>query len=271
MLIVRVTLALALATATAVAPTTAGCTQGALISGCSSDGSQLTITGTETTPGSPGGPAAPAPVTEWPPRGGGAPPAETEWESDDCSAFRDSRSRCVGAPLSRPEPEDELPPLPALTATDLAQFAPDGSVMVGEPGNVGIAGLPANFVARAAVQTIGGTLLSRPITVRFTPVAFDFDFGDGTRLRSPTGGREWAQLRQPQFTPTDTSHVYEERGVYRTSVDVRYRAEVDVGTGWIAVEGELTAHGPAREVRIFEAYTALVAHTCDERPRSPGC
>ncbi|MGM1016577.1 MAG: hypothetical protein ACQEW8_03460 [Actinomycetota bacterium] len=177
----------------------------------------------------------------------------------------------MGAPLPRSEPDGELPPLPALTSTDLAQFAPSGSAMVGEPGNVGVAGLPTNFVARATVQTMRGTLFDRAVTVRFTPVGFDFDYGDGTRMQSSTGGREWEQLRQPQFTPTDTSHVYEERGVYRARVNVRYRAEVDVGTGWIPVQGVLTARGPAQEVRIFDAYTALVAYSCDERPRSPGC
>lgn len=158
-----------------------------------------------------------------------------------------------------------------LTITDVAQFAPAPVTTAGEPGNVGIAGMPTNFVAAAAVHTRAGTLFDRPISVRFTPVRFRFAFGDGTAATSNTGGRSWAALGQAQFTPTPTSHSYRDRGTYSAHVTVHYTAEVDIGGGWFPIDGELSIDGPARQIRVYEAETALVARTCAEQPGAPGC
>lgn len=136
---------------------------------------------------------------------------------------------------------------------------------------MGIAGMPVNFVASASTHTRTGTLFGAPLTARFTPVGYDFHYGDGTTATLSTGGSTWTSLGQAQFTPTATSHVYHSRGSYVADVTVRYTAEVDLGSGWFAVDGELSAPGPAQQVRIFEAFTALVAHTCVERPTAAGC
>lgn len=158
-----------------------------------------------------------------------------------------------------------------LTITDVAQFAPAPVTTAGEPGNVGIAGMPTNFVAAASVHTRAGTLFDRPISVRFTPVRFTFTFGDGTSATSNTGGQSWATLGQAQFTPTPTSHTYRDRGTYSAHVTVHYTAEVDIGGGWFPIDGELSIDGPARQIRVYEAETALVARTCVEQPGAPGC
>lgn len=169
------------------------------------------------------------------------------------------------------EEQDEETGIPPITITDLARFAPDGSVITGEPANVGVAGLPTNFVADASVHTVDGELFGFPLAVRFTPAAFDFAFGDGSTAATTTGGETWEALGQAQFTPTDTSHTYAERGTYTAQVDVRYTAEIDLGVGWFPITGEVTSAGAPQEIRIFEAHTALVAHTCEQAPSSPGC
>lgn len=158
-----------------------------------------------------------------------------------------------------------------ITITDVAQFAPDPVRMLAEPENVGVAGLPTNVVASASVQTSTGELFGKPVTVRFTPVGVDFDYGDGTKSTSTDGGLAWAALDQAPFTPTSTSHTYRDRGTYDARVSVRYSAEVDIGGGWFSVAGELTVNGTTQQIRIFEARTALVARTCAEQPRAPGC
>lgn len=160
---------------------------------------------------------------------------------------------------------------PTITLTDLVRFSPSPSVFSGEPDNLGIAGLPMNLVATASAQTQQGDLFGFPIRVRFTPVEYVFVHGDGSTATHRQGGATWAALKQAQFTPTATSHVYADRGTYAARVDVRYRAEIDLGTGWQPVDGLLTTTGPTQEVRIFEARTALVAHTCEETPKAPGC
>ncbi len=167
--------------------------------------------------------------------------------------------------------DDSTPAIPAVTITDLASFAPPATALTGEPSNLGVAGLPTNFVATASAVTQQGELFGYPISVRFTPASFTFHYGDGTTATRTHGGSSWADLGQAQFTPTDTSHTYAERGEYVARVDVAYTAEIDLGVGWFPVAGQLTTTGPAQNIRIFEAHTALVAHTCAERPSSPGC
>ncbi|WP_141651212.1 hypothetical protein [Microbacterium sp. 3J1] len=158
-----------------------------------------------------------------------------------------------------------------MTISDLARFTPGSTVLAAEPQNVGVAGMPTNFAAAASVQTLSGTLFGAPIVVRFTPAGYDYTFGDGDTARTATAGQSWEALGQAPFTPTPTSHTYTERGTYSARVDVRYTAEIDLGAGWTTVPGQLTSQGTAVEIRIFEARTALVAHTCDENPDGPGC
>lgn len=231
------------------------------------DGSEIVIDGEQNQPGtSPVGNPQPGPGvgTPWYP-----PP---EFDFDECLVNWDSYIGCFRPVEEDDEDEDESDPgFPPITIADVARFAPEGSPLAGEPQNVGVAGLPANFVATASVHTAEGSLFGYPITVRFTPVSYDFSYGDGATASTSTGGSTWASLGQAQFTPTDTSHVYSERGSYLAHVDVHYGAEIDLGIGWLPIEGMVTASGPDQEIRIFEAYTALVAHTCAQAPSSPGC
>lgn len=160
---------------------------------------------------------------------------------------------------------------PAVTLADLASFRPATPEFAGEPAGFGVVRMPTNFVAAASAQDIPGVLLGYPVTVRFTPVAYVFSYGDGQSLRTATGGVAWAASGSPQFTPTDTSHAYQERGVYLSSVATEYSAAVDFGAGWRAVDGVVTARTGDYPVQVVEARTALVERTCAEDPRGPGC
>lgn len=229
------------------------------------DGRTVTIAGTR---GTPGLETAQAPGDD-PESSTGTwhPPQEPTF--DECLALWSAGLECFPTIEDGPAPTA----LPAITMTDLAAFAPAPVAAVGEPGNLGIAGMPMNFVAAGSAHTRSGSLFGRAITVRFTPVGYDFDYGDGDRASLAVGGQTWSNLGQAQFTPTPTSHVYEERGTYLADVDVRYSAEVDLGMGigWLPVPGELTTDGPDQQIRIFEAHTALVAFTCEQKPTAPGC
>lgn len=187
-----------------------------------------------------------------------------------CITDWDTYNRCFRARQDAAVVE-EGPAIPAITITDLAQFAPDPVATTGEPDNLGVAGMPTNFVAAASAHTRTGALFGIPLTVRFTPVGYDFRYGDGDAASTTTGGQPWAALGQASFTPTATSHIYGERGTYDAGVTVRYTAEVDLGIGWFPVAGQLSIAGPTQQIRIFEAHTALVARTCAEQPAAPGC
>lgn len=168
-----------------------------------------------------------------------------------------------------PRPGTEA--MPSLSVSDLAGFAPATVRVAAEPDNVGVAGLPTNFLSAAQVHTRTGELFGTPVRVRFTPVGYDYEYGDGSSATLTAAGRSWRDLGQAQFTATRTSHVYSHRGTYSAEVDIRYTAEVDLGTGWLDVIGELRSEGEPQEITVYEARTALVARTCGENPAAPGC
>lgn len=204
--------------------------------------------------------------TPEPGRSDSSDPSTPEPKREPCKTDT-ALSRSCGMYGVRVTEESEHP----LTIEDLAQFAPDPVTTTAEPGNVGVVGMATNFVATVAAHTASGTLLDRPVTVRFTPVRVVFDHGDGTTATAPDGGRTWSALGQAPFTATSTSHAYTRRGTYTTSTTVDYTAEVDVGGGWFPVSGELSVDGASRQIRIYEAATALVAWSCEERPAAVGC
>jgi hypothetical protein len=162
--------------------------------------------------------------------------------------------------------------LPTPHAEDLAAFTPQRPTLTVEPDGVGIVGAPTNLVAAVPTHTLTGTLFDYPVAVRFTPAAYLFDYGDGSSSTAPTGGASWNSLGQAQLTSTPTSHVYRERGSYTVSVRVVYDAAVDWGGGrWIPVIGQVRSAPMVTSIQVYEAHTALVAHTCEEAPTAPGC
>lgn len=267
-------------TAHSLAVKTSSCTVELALSGVcgSTDGSSLTITGTQQQVG--------LPPSTGPRRGGGDPndssvaptvpsgPSQEALEFAECmndaGTTRCARRTAPDAP-GPVTPDPTSPGTPTITITDLARFAPPPVLAATEPGNIGIADMPANFVATATAETQDGVLFGIPFQVRFIPETYEYTYGDGTAATVTSPGRTWADLGQAQFTPTPTSHVYREPGTYLADVDVRYSAEVDLGGGWQPIAGRVTTDGPAQEIRIYEARTALVARTCDEDPDGPGC
>lgn len=229
-----------------------------IVSGCATNsGTQLTITDSRTTRNGDSSPSSPEPRPNIP----GRADLSTACTPDP------ARITTCGLDAVKVTNEAQRP----LTITDVAAFAPPPVTITAEPSDAGVAGMASNFVAPASAQTQSGELFGRAITVRFTPIGFDFVHGDGTTATTSTAGQTWAALGQAPFTPTATSHTYRERGTYLARVTVRYTAEVDLGGGWFPVPGELAVPGAVQAIRIFEARTALVAHTCDQRPSAPGC
>lgn len=240
-----------------------------------SDGSSVTVSGSQPQPSTDPGPNTRR--TSGGPGGLSDPsaPSGPSDEAIDLAACMDDSGTTRCAPrLNRPAAPATTPPAtgtPTIVISDLARFAPASVLATAEPGNVGIAGMPTNFTAAATPQVQGGELFGVPLRVRFVPAGYDYTYGDGSSATLTTPGQTWEALGQAQFTPTPTSHVYREPGVYPARVDIRYTAQVDLGGGWIDIPGQLTTNGATQEIRILEARTALVAHTCDENPAGVGC
>jgi hypothetical protein len=245
-----------------------GCGQVGLITGCVDPGA-ITLSGSQDSGNGadPGTPSTPGNSTD-----GGAP---TLTPQEVCEATPGPPSAFCRS-LTPVGVASGLPSAPAapgwsVTVSDLAPFVPTTATVVGEPDNIAVVGLPANFVSSAMTETIPGTVLGRALNIRFTPVGYMFDYGDGGTRTSTTPGIPWDASGHVQFTPTDTSHVYTQPGTYTVTVTVTYAAAVDLGAGWIPINGTLTGPPARQQVRVVRAHTALVQGTCSERPGSPGC
>ena len=190
--------------------------------------------------------------------------------SESAGPAAPAEPQCV-VELRRCDIDYQVEAPPEVTIEDLASFRPAAPQLGGEPAGFGVVGMPTNVYAAASAQEIPGQILGWDVMVRFEPATYVFSYGDGTTVRSPSGGSSWSALGQPQFTPTATSHVYSERGIYPVSVTVEYTAAVTFGSIWRDVPGVVTASAGGYAVDVREVRTALVDRTCAEDPAGPGC
>ncbi len=170
---------------------------------------------------------------------------------------------------SRPEEGSGSAP---LTIEDLASFRPDAPVQHMQPDGWMIVGLDTNFYAPAGQQVHHGTLLGSPASVRFTPIAWHWQYGDGHSRTAYTGGATWEQLGLPEFDPTPTSHAYETTGTYTIDLAVEFRAEYRFAdSNWSPVAGTVTVPSNRLQASAGTVKTVLVAEDCNQNPDGPGC
>ena len=171
-----------------------------------------------------------------------------------------------------PEEDDEDAPAVTVTLSDVARFQPAVGIDRMEPNGWAVIGLPANFYARGGASVKQGELFDRPALVRFTPVAWQWDYGDGASRGGANPGASWADLGTEEFSETPTSHVFDEAGDYDIRLTISYRAEYQfAGSGWIPIAGLLPVASNVIEARAVTARTVLVAEDCNENPQGPGC
>jgi hypothetical protein len=159
-----------------------------------------------------------------------------------------------------------------ITLADIATFHPTPAVDHMEPNGWTIAGLDTNFYATGGPRIEDGTLLGRPASVRFTPVAWHWSYGDGAAASYPFPGGTWAGQGIPEFDPTGTSHSYGSYGTYYIDLDVDFAAEYRYAGGpWVEIDGLLTLPANRLAITVGNAKTVLVERECTRNPAGPGC
>lgn len=186
----------------------------------------------------------------------------------DCSAAR------PGTPAA-PPPADAAPGTPGITIRDVASFRPELATLSSEPSGWAVRGLDANILATGGSSIRTGELFGTVAEVRFTPVAYLFDYGDGSApLSTSTPGTTWSALGLDEFDPTPTSHVYTASGAYTVTLLVDYAAEYRIGGSgaFTPIPGTLAIPSTPIEILVADsAATALVDRDCVANPRGPGC
>jgi hypothetical protein len=159
-----------------------------------------------------------------------------------------------------------------VTLEDIARFRPNAGIAKMEPKGWAIRGVPANFWIETTAQILEGELLDMPASVRFTPLRYRWDYGDGERVTLSAAGGSWAELGVDEFAETPASHPFAESGVYVAQPSVDFTVEYQFGPGeWIPIDGVVRAQASPLTVVVTGAATVLVANDCVTAPRGPGC
>lgn len=238
-----------------------GCsTSDVLTGGCSIDasvgGGDVTLVGTTTLPGSGGS-------------GGSALGGSGHSSKPDFTCQIFVRNRCL---VRVPRQGPAAPSVQPITLRDIASFRPAPGVQFMEPDGWVVPGLDANFYSVVGQQLVNGTLLGQPATVRFTPVAWHWNYGDGSAAVRATKGATWASQGLHDFDHTPTSHVYATEGEYVIRLTIDFRAEYRFGaTGFIPIAGIIKLPANDLHVTVTGAKTVLVDHDCVANPAGPGC
>lgn len=190
-------------------------------------------------------------------------------DTEPVTALNDDDPLTVGRdPFTVTFPGTDIP-FRELTIADLAAFP----AVVGEasmqPRGWGVVGLDTNFLVDADTHVLSGDLLGLPAEVRFTPIAYRWDYGDGSSAELLTPGAAWA-VDASEFTPTASSHVFGRTGSFEVAVTVSYSAEYRLGqSGWAPVAGTVAAAAEPLTAVVVSPRTVLVQESC--RPTRIGC
>lgn len=159
-----------------------------------------------------------------------------------------------------------------VTWADLASFRPVAGAVRMEPDGWSVVGLETNLVADTVAHEVAGELVGHPAVVRFTPVGYRWEYGDGSSASTRQGGTSWAVLGESEFSPTSTSHVFERAGTFGIRSTVEYRADYRFGAdAWVPVAGTLAVPLADRTVVVGRAATVLVGRDCQRNEAGPGC
>lgn len=170
------------------------------------------------------------------------------------------------------EPQTPCDPDLVVRVSDLVSIPAEPPSQGMEPNGWLVVGIPTNFFASASSHTQSGPLLGAPADVRFTPVGFTWDYGDGSSGTTASGGASWAALRLAEFSETATSHIFDRTGTVTIGLVVSYAAEYRfAGAEWRAVQGVVEVQGAPMTAIADRAGTVLVAESCAARRSGPGC
>jgi hypothetical protein len=176
------------------------------------------------------------------------------------------------APAQPVDPAPVVPAAAGVSLEDVAQFVPRDASMRSQPNGWALVGAPVNLLTDAGPEVVDGTLLGRPAQVRFVPVSFTWDHGDGTTVTVQGPGGSWRDLGQRDFTATSTSHVYGQVGEREVTLSIGYAASYRFdGGGWQQIAGTLPVQVGPVMLRVLEGSTVLVGGVCGSPDAGPGC
>ena len=225
---------------------------------------QWTLPGDDGSPGSEGSP------------GGGSwlgpyrPHIPWELAHAYCVALIVPPSWC--ASLEPTDPTPEQPALPNLDFSDVSHVEPESPVLTTQPSGWSVVGVETNLITHIQMHSVTTTVRGMQVEVRFTPIRYDWTFGDGTTASTTVPGAEWSVLGVPEFARTPTSHRYMLARDVTPHVDVIYAIDYRWPEhAWRDIEGTLSRGADAPVVFVQNAGTVLVTGPCNSHDVGVGC
>lgn len=172
-------------------------------------------------------------------------------------AYTQAGRQCmVAPPPGQPAVPGAAEPvvLPVMTQADFQRLPLPAGVSSVQPasGEV-LVDMPTNTFAEAEPVELETDLLGFPVTVRATPVAYTWDYGDGTVV-GPTSdpGAPWPDLR--------VTHTYASAGTYAITLTTHYEGEYSVLDGpFLPVDGQAEVTSEPQDVVTYQGRNVPVA------------
>lgn len=205
--------------------------------------------------------------------------AMVEWIAIDSSTTPPTETKtgersCLYPGSPAPEPPnggEAAEPAVVITLEDFQSQPIIAAEVVSEPNNFGLLGGHNNVWANAEEQEFTFDTLGDQVTIRAWPVAYDWNYGDGTTRTTQTAGNsvpesDWLMVETP------TSHVYGATGDYNVILTTRFNGDYSVNGGpWIPIAGQAAVQSEPHLISIWRSDNRLVDGTCAEDPSAWGC
>jgi hypothetical protein len=170
------------------------------------------------------------------------------------AVFKDGAREGIACLTAGEAGEVEAPPIRELVIAKFRELDWNpSSVVIQPPGGKTLVNLDTNlYTSNSRPQNIEVLLMGRKVVVTARPVAYRWNFGDGTSITTTSPGSPYPNL--------DVAHVYEQVEKVAVSVDTQYGdASFTVNGGPPeSIPSTLWVDGEAQDLEIVEALPQLV-------------
>ncbi|NWN89273.1 MAG: PKD domain-containing protein [Micrococcaceae bacterium] len=156
-----------------------------------------------------------------------------------------------------------------ITESDLLELIPESPQILMDRGPFGLKNAHTNFYSsHHEPQTVTRIMFDQEVTITATPIEYRWDYGDGDTLVTELPGYPVDEFN----TETDTSHQYNETGLYTVELTTVFEGTYQVDGGEVQeVSSTVTQQAEPTEIRIWRAVTRNVDQSCLENPSAWGC
>lgn len=169
------------------------------------------------------------------------------------------------------KPRDLLAEIAGLIAHEFQRTPVAPAMMGSQPGPHTLRGEETNVWAEAATQTFNISMLGQDVTITATPVAYTWDYGDGT-IWGPTP-LHGAPLHKDRIgEQTQTSHIYTATGRLSITLTTHFNGTYTVnGSPQLPIPGQGNIPSAPLPLTVWRAETNLYADNCFQNPNGIGC